>query len=472
MIKRNSQAGASIVELIIAATIFLIFITGVMGLMMRSGSSVSTKLEKNKVDEDKESLGNLIKPDFENAGGGIASYSNHTYGTAAAAFSSNQDYLATGDGTIVRMDQSPGGDENSDGTIKANTVLGSETGSITVKMDKGSYIRLTGENRSEIIVQIDTGLSRSYKIYAIIDGEITEIGEHIPGSTYRIALTPDPEGKAVVISHLGEDGAPAELFRSNRGIPQGFINVTAYIAKANDYMQVKMTGAPLIDTRKTDSLQTTLFVDERLGEKVPGSVYENKTEKSVTILGGDPKTGTSFLQQPVTDLYGQTTIHVTRAQKGEFKRSDKCLIVDYSRGSSVLVEIADVQDLDRNNQAIVVLPIVSRNRAWDRFYSTEDSLSGTYAAGSKFVKLAAPVTYTIAGENRLVREVEGRSETVAFNVRNFKYSEEGTKSGPSYRIEVQLAADGRATDREGTVPIVNYVYTATPRALNAANQSE
>lgn len=466
-----SQQGASIVEMLIVATILLIFVTGVMGLMMRSGSGFSIKLEKNKVEEDKEVLGNLIKPDFENAGIGIASYSNHTYGTAAANFVSNPNYLASGDGKLVRLEQNPGGDENSNGTIRSSTVLGSETGSVTVKMNLGSYIRLTGEDRSEITLQIGTGVSRNYKVYAIVDGETTEIGDHTPGTTYRIGLTPDPAGKAVVISRLDENSQPVVLFRNNRGIPQGKISVSAYIAKAGDYMQVKMTGAPLIDTRKTDSLQTALFVDDRLGEKVPGSVYENKIQKTVTILGGDSRTGISFLQQPVTDLNGQTTIYVTKPQKGSYNRSDYGLIVDYSRGTSVLVEIADVTDLDLNNQAIVIIPVVSGNRAWDRFYSTDDSLSGTYAAGSKFLKLAVPVTYGVT-EDRLVREVNGRHETVAFNVRGFNFSEEMTKNGPTYRIEVQLAADGRATDREGTVPQVSYVYTATPRALNAANQSE
>lgn len=467
---KTSQTGASIVELIIAATIFLIFITGVMGFMMRSGSGVSAKLEKNKLEADKESLGNLIKPDFENAGAGIASYSNHTYGIAAAGFGSNSDYLSTGDGMLVRTDQSTSG--NSDGTIKSNTLLGSETGSVTVKMSLESYIRLSGEDRNEVEVQIETGARRSYKIYATVNGETTEVGEHAPGTTYRIGLTPDPEGKAVVISRLSEDGEALELFRSNRAIPRGLITVSAYIAKINDYMQVKMTGAPLIDTSRSASLQTALFVDDRLGGQVPGSVYHDDARKSVTVIGGDTKTGISYLQQPVTDLYGQATLNVGRPQKGEFNRSDRCLIIDYERGSSVMVEVAEVTDIDRNNQSIIVIPVLLGNRAWDRFYSTNESLSGTYSAGSRFIKLAPPVTYAVSEENRLVREVEGRHETVAFNVRSFDLSEEITKSGPSYRIEVLLAADGRATARENTVPTVNYVYTATPRALNAANQSE
>lgn len=466
-----SQKGASIVELIIAATIFFIFVSGVMGILMRSNSSVSMKIEKNKAEEDKESLGNLIKPDFENAGSGIASYSNHTYGSVAANFVSNPDYMSSGDGMLVRLGHNSGGIENSDGTITSSTVLGSETGFVTVKMNGTSYIRLTDENANEILLQIDTRLTRYYKVSAIINGETTDMGEHSPGTTYRIGLTPDPEGKAVVISRLDEAGEPLELFRSNRGIPQGRITVSAYIAKANDYMQIKMTGAPLIDTRKTNSIKTALFVDDQIGNIVPGSVYENKTKKTVTILGGDSKTGVSFLQQPITDVYGQTTVYVTKPQKGNYNRSDYCLIVDYSRGSSILVQITDVLDLDINNQEIVIVPVSAGNRAWNRFYSTNESLSGTYSAGSKFLKLAVPVTYGIT-EDRLVREVDGRFETVAFKVQAFNFSEEMTKNGPDYRIEVQMATEGRATDREGTVPIINYVYTATPRALNAANQSE
>lgn len=459
----KSQRGISIVEMLIVATVFLIFVSGVLGLFMRQGAKANLTLEKNRAEEAKETLGSLIRPDFENAGYGIEDYSNQTYGKAEAIFPPSADYYTTpGNLTRTGQGQSP---------VISTMKIGSQTGSVTVTFNKNAYIYLAGEKSGVIYLQVSGNDNQGYKIYLTVNGETTDMGAHLPGAKYRAALTPDTEGSAVAIIKVGDDGKDKQLTRKKLNDFKGAIWVGAYIENANDTLNIQMTGAPLIRTEKSRSLTPTLIIDGDTQAVVPSEVYLNQAVMSTTLLSADRKTGFAYVQAPINSLTEPITIKTSKLEKGVMNTSDYCLLIDYARGSSALLQITGISR-DSNTQFITVTPVTNQNKAWNRFYSVPESLQGTYAQGSRLVKLAKPITYRISDDSRLIREVGGRAETLAFGLNQFSVTTQQTDNGPSYQIAVQIAADKRSTDRNGIVPVLDYVYTATPRALNAANQSE
>ena len=459
----KSERGFSIIEALIVATIFLVFIAGVMGIFMRQTTKANLALEKNKVEENKETLGSLIRPDFENAGYGISDYSNQTYGKAEAIFPASADYYTTpGNLTRTGQGQSP---------IVSTMKIGSQTGSVTVKFNKNSYIYLAGETSGVFYLQVNGNDNQGYKLYATVNGETTEIGTHSPGATYRAALTPDAEGEAVAVIKIGEDGKDKQLVRKKLNDFKGAVWVGAFIENANDTLSIQMTGAPLIRTEKSRTVTPTLMMDADTQSLVPSEVYLNPADYSTTILSADRKTDFAYVQSPINSLENPITITTSKLDKGVMNTSDYCLLIDYTRGSSALVQITGITR-DTSAQTVSLKPVTNQNKAWARFYSVPASLQGSYAQGSRLVKLAEPISYRFTGDSRLVREVGGRAENVAFDVYGFAVTSQQTESGLTYQIEIRIAADKRIADRNGIIPVLDYVYTATPRALNAANQKE
>lgn len=284
-------------------------------------------------------------------------------------------------------------------------------------------------------------------------------------------MTPDAEGEAVAIIKIGENGQDKQLIRKKLNDFKGAVWVGAFIENANDTLSIQMTGAPLIRTEKSRTVTPTLMIDADTQAIVPSEVYLNPADVSTTILSADRKTDFAYVQTPINSLESPITIVTSKLDKGVMNTSDYCLLIDYERGSSALVQITGVTR-DTNAQTVSIKPVTNANYAWDRFCSTPQSLQGTYAQGSRLVKLAEPISYRVTEDSRLVREVGGRAENIAFDVYGFSVTSQQTDSGLTYRIEIKIAADRRIADRNGIVPVLDYVYTATPRALNAANQKE
>ena len=101
------ENGFSLIELMIAASILIVVVLFAVKMFNFYMSGSRLRTEKNQIDREKDSLGILLRPDFENAGFNLISRQNHVYGTQPAAFASDTRYQAIGNGEIVRL--APGG---------------------------------------------------------------------------------------------------------------------------------------------------------------------------------------------------------------------------------------------------------------------------------------------------------------------------------------------------------------------------
>lgn len=457
--------GASVIELLIASVIFLIFTTAGIGLFMLAGSRAAISLEKNKVDEEKEAFGNLLRPDVENAGFGITGFQHHIYGAASAEFRSTADYEAPGNGEIIRISEQAVNDD----FITSLTELGSETGYVVANMPGESEISLTGSRGGKASLLIELFDRQSYRLTFKTETEKVDLGEHEPGMSYRLSLTPDRDGKAVVVSQLinGSRGESSvrELYRTAAGTPYGFVKATAYIKNVRDRMRLQMNGAPLISRASSRILQSLLFVDEDTGREVDSPVYESTG--AVTLLSGDQKIGVGYLADEISDL---SRISVTHANGSSAAAGDYCLVIDYTQGTAALINVIDSYPEANGNTTYISVPVTEESPAWNRFYNREEALQTSYPAGSRFIKLMPPVTYRVSSDRRLIRQSGESPETLAFNVNNFVFRTLPEATGLTYEIEIELASDGRQTGQN--LPVVRYTYKASPKALNVANQSE
>lgn len=472
--KPKNQAGASIVEMLIVATILLIVVGAAVGLLSHLITSTSIGAEKQDLEKGKETLGTIVRPDIENAGFGIAGYQNHTYGSAAAVFESNAEYQALGGGDIVRTN-------GNTGSLTSLTIIGSQTGSVNATMYGASRISLTGELGGTASLNVEAVTSNTFKVSLEAGTIVTELGIHQSGTIYRINLVPSATGKALIVSRIdgGGGGSETELGRTTDGVPSGTIGVSAFISAVGDRMQIRMTGAPLIQNGASTTLRAMLFTDYGSGDEIDTPVYQNPSDGSAVLISGDPKVGLSYLKQPVGDLRDETQIIASKSEKSPIQVGDYCLLINYGIGTSALLQIKAIEDeYSTLNSGVTkkftVKAVKSDAPAWNRFYSTDGNLTQAYAEGSRLVKLNPPVIYRISGDKRLIRQVGDKAETAAFNVQNFTFSSLPANAGEAeqYEIAIEVAADGRHTRQGAVVPVVRYVYRATPKALNAANQTE
>ena len=457
-----NEKGLSLVEVLVASTIFLIFVAGVMSIFSRYKGQARISAERQELEANKEFLGSLISRDIENAGRGIIGYQNHTYGSEPAGFQTNNAYAASSGGEITKI--SAASEE-----ILSTTAIGSTTGSVTVRMNNTGYIELRGSNSGSVRLSV-AGDPAGYRIVLTAGGKNYDAGPHNPGAVYQISLVPDAENrKAAILSLIDETkSANYELFRVFENIPAGEISVAVFIAQTGDRLSVSLQGYPLIHKERTSVLTTMMFYDEQNGREISEPILFDGNR--VTVFSADDRTEESFISSaftPSTD----SQITVNRINSGSVKRGDYLLVIDYNEKTAALLEVVEASQ-NNTNATLAVAAVRSLNAAWGRYTTLSSSLGHTFPQGSKVVKLEAPVSYQIEAGDRLVRKIGERAETAAFGVKSINYNIESGANGPVYVIEFTAEADGRNSDTGEFKPSAKYVYRATPQALNVANMTE
>lgn len=461
------DSGFSLLELIIAATIFSIFVLFAVGMFNLYSGSYRVRLEKNQIEQEKETIGSLIRPDFENSGFNLTGHQNHSYGSFPAAFKSNERYQSLGNGEITRI----GSGARVVDFIESSTAIGSETGSVTAILYGETGIRLTGENGFylELKAVKDFASAGTYHLTLVNNERVYELGEHTPGASYRISLVPDEAGKAAIVSLLGRtEDEKRELFRTTEDLPNSEMSISGFIQNTGDRLRVTAKGAPLIDRGASQILQNQLFIDNQTALPVEENVYKT-SDGNFTIIAGALDMRIGYLQESAENFATPRELIVSgEVGGGVISPGDFCLALDYQTGNSALLQVSSAIEDYAGRIIYTVSPATENNPAWGRFYSTDAALQSQFSRGTRFVKLAPPITYRLSEDNRLIRQVGFRPETVAFGVQDFNIVKLG--GGTRYQIDLTIRSDENLAG--GTGPETSYSYIATPRTTNADNSTE
>ena len=481
-----------LIELMIGITLFVIVLGAVVGWLYQANKRAVIAQENQQLERQKQTLGNLIRPDFEKAGAKLVGLSDNVYGTAAAAFLSNHQYQVIAAGEIART--AAAADETGN-WIESKTQINSETGTIIATLGGESWISLTGAGGSGTIVylSIESNPHSAQNELQVIfyAGDIKAIlGAHSVGTKYRISLIPDAAtGQAIVVSKLGTEpnDSGTVLYQTNQLADafSGKKTLKAFIKNVGDRLQVTMSGAPLTSAGATAAIHPGYFVDTNLislNQTVSECIYSFKSRRlsgrpitKHTILSGDTKTDTAYLTNLV-DHPGDgehSTIYATLPSKGEYKAGDYVLLIKQSENFAALLKVLRTDPAESGGAQIAlnVTQVRDENSAWNRFIGTEEGLNAAYPPGSLIVKLNPPITYWLGENQILYREVGDRNDPVAFGVQQFSLTPETLAGGTQqYQIEVTLAADGLHTKNSESTNVARFSYAAAPRALNVANQ--
>lgn len=463
----RKDVGFSLLELIIAATIFSIFVLGAVKIYSLYTGSYRIRLEKNQVEQEKETVGSLIRPDFENAGFNLTGHQNHNYGNFPAAFSSNQRYQSLGNGEITRISSGARAVDY----LESTTAIGSETGSVTATLFGETGIKLTGENGFylELKATKDFASAGTYHLSLVNNEHIYELGEHTPGASYRISLVPDETGRAAIVSLLGRtEDEKRELVRTTENLPDSEISIAGFIQNTGDRLRVSAKGAPLIDRGASQILQNQLFIDNQTGLPVEENVYKTSDGK-FTIIAGALDMRIGYLQEAAENFAAPRELIVSgEVGGGKISPGDFCLALDYQTGNSALLQVSNAIEDYAGRIIYSVSPATENNPAWGRFYSPDAALQSQFSRGTRFVKLSPPITYRLSDDQRLIRQVGFRPETVAFGVGSFNVAKLG--GGTRYQIDLTIKSDENLAG--GIGPEISYSYIATPRTTNADNSTE
>jgi len=186
---------------------------------------------------------------------------------------------------------------------------------------------------------------------------------------------------------------------------------------------------------------------------------------SATILSGDSTIDAVSTISPFLSTDADVTVKLPR--RGALMTGDYVLLLDFTgTPGSALCQVTNA-NTQTNTVVLTLARVREGTKAWGRLWSTDAEHDRTFAEGSQLVRLALPVTYTIAADGRLVRMEGASTSTVAFNARSLRFTEQTTATGRSYAISATFAAEGIETNNNPAAETrATIEYLSTPRALN------
>ncbi len=143
---RNTQKGATLIELAIAATVLIILGVAAAGLIARFTQATASSTEVSELEEGRSVAADVERTDFDGAGRNLTRSEPPGSGTETWLISNDSDYTSPSPGVIARPSA------NASLPFKsARRGFGSGTGAIRYTPDAGTntcHVELTGSDNS------------------------------------------------------------------------------------------------------------------------------------------------------------------------------------------------------------------------------------------------------------------------------------------------------------------------------------
>jgi len=234
-----------------------------------------------------------------------------------------------------------------------------------------------------------------------------------------------------------------------------------------------ITAGVMATASQTSIVWPRMPYDSTTGSRLTGPI--TISGNAVTIVSGEIDTDPVFTAVGFTGT--GTSLQVSYPTRGAYLVGDYILVSDRTSGQEVS-SLYRVMGGYASSQAIFTLTMqaldgsASSLKAWGRYYSDVSDRTHAFPPGSFVAKLGSVVTWSLAGDGRLMRtemyrEMSGnavregiRNPTAALGVTSFTVTPIAGASGSSYNISVGVTGEGFAAS--GTND--EFTYTVLPRA--------
>lgn len=217
------------------------------------------------------------------------------------------------------------------------------------------------------------------------------------------------------------------------------------------------------------------------GQRLAGPVTVGASGSQVTLLAGAAATDVAYLTQDVSGSEpGQVCVKgVYRTLPGgaSYQGGEYVLLEDFfgsgcasgMSGCSALYQVTSTPGAPDGTHSVCMIlsGATSGAAAWGRLYSDTD-FQHTFPAGSRVVKLLAPVDWQLSGSMLYRRTGNGAYNLAGFQVQQFSVAQVSATGGSGYAISLTLAAEGveAASNPSNAAASTPITLTVFPRALN------
>lgn len=483
MLKRNHQAGVTLVEMLISMALSLIAVTAAVLLMTKFARSTGAYTEAAYLEEQRSSFEGLIRADMDGAGFNLTRPTAPFPGKENVTFLNSPDFSSTA-GSILKLNNNSAVAYGAH-AVSSGISLWSWTPTTVCRFCSAGIQGSDGQYDTINTYADGSPNPGAVYIFESRSGYVASnaglglsIPAHIAGDSYQIGVeAPNQQQQTRFVRYYRiRAGVRTILYTSQNPAPAAPQYMFASINNAGESINsISVIGAPI--QSRTDNQTEFAHLPFDGGTQLTGPVTITGGGSSITLLSGDKNTDAS--QTTTAFASSNTDLNIKTPVRGSYAVGDVALIVDYgstdpanpvSPASAVCV-VSGVATVDSQTTKLTLTRATQTTPAFSRLWSSAADQAHTYAAGSAtVVKLAPPVTYAVSTDSRLVRIEGARASTIAFNVRGGTAAQTGTAPTISYTVTVTFAAEGfetANTTADETRATVEFV--STPRALNLAS---
>jgi prepilin-type N-terminal cleavage/methylation domain-containing protein len=468
---RRSERGFTLLELSIVAVISLILsvliFPRIAGLFSREASFKESRQLNNRA----STLSNLMRGDADFAGYGLTQPRQAGSGTEVGVFQTVSGVYSSTNGNLVKLTNGATGATN----LSRGLEYGNGSFTFTPHLENVSvFLMRQGSTTSSWIQHSSITVGVSCNCVYLSDPSTFQTIPHLSGDSYQYSFEFDNSGNRVLRYYQIRGGTRTLLYTSTAALPSFPVTFAgSSISSGTAISNTALTGAPIIDLKTQPQQLARLPFDG--STRLTSPVQISPDGQSVLFIGGDPDADVMSTNFEWRDAGYGGGLNIKAPARGTLAEGDYVMLVDFIGSKSVLYRVT-ANDLPSTG-LLEVVPVKSSAPAWGRLYSPDSDYVDNPAAGiinifpkgSRLVKLAPPVEYTVSGGAVMRRELGGPATVVDLGLSNFAVRQTvGTANVDfTYEVSAVLQSEGvesvaNAADR-ATGPVT---FTLSPPFLN------
>jgi len=469
----KKESGFTLIEILIATAITAIVMIAGTAFIAKFARTSAAFAEGHELEESRGTVAGVLRTDFDGAGRNLTRTSAPGAGKETISFLPEPNYDVGAPGTATRLTRETGDHPSTTSTRAVGSGASVWEFTPSSPVCRNCSTTLYGSDGSERSLAVDSLAPAPSAIVIYENGSYAAtsfgvgvaIAPHIPGDTYQIRVElPTNTATGMVLRYYRiRSGVRSLLYTSTNAVPAYPQYLGAYASDSGSSLtNASVTAAPIVNRIENVTDVPQMPMDG--GVRLSGPITIGSGGQSATILSGDSTIDAVSTITPFSSTDTDVTVKIPK--RGSFMTGDYVLLLDFTGASTALCQVTNANT--QTNTVVLTLARVREGaKAWGRLWSNDAEHNHAFPPGSAIVRLAPPVTYTLAADGRLVRMEGARTSTVAFNTRALMFTEQTTVTGRSYAISATFAAEGFETNDTQTAETRATVeYLSTPRALN------
>lgn len=474
-VTRSRERGFSLIEMLLVATISLIVFAAITSRVVGIMGREAAFKESRQLNTRSSVFSNLMRTDADVAGYGLTRPRLPAVGTIQGENRVVPGIYGTSNGNLVKY--STGWSTMAESALQTRFIpygLASFTFTPLAEWSGAAVMQSNGPNSwtTYAVIQLQLAYCNCVNMY---DPSFNTYFPYQSGDAFQYNIEYNDLGQTVLRYYRVRSGAKTLLYTSTAPLPAYPITFApfSYYQGPNNMpvVNMSMTGAPMVDMATKPEEFATLPTDN--GTRLTSPVQVGAGGQSVLFLGGDSSTDVVNATADFEDFGTGGNLAVKTPIRGAFNVGDYGLLIDFVNGRSALYLIL-TNNLAAGGQ-LQVAAATAASPAFGRLYSpTTDYVSTAgnriiFPKGSRFVKLAAPVEWTVSGE-AVMRRVLGGPATIAdLGVSNFlvRANPSATADSFTYEVVATLTSEGvESTATAGNRAPSPVTFTLSPPYLN------